>query len=109
MSSTKHPPEGHAFTEKQLNMLKEVSEAAPSKLNHFRKAYAQKSLRSAITAKCLECVNFGAAEVRLCSGTACPLYAVRPYQASRPHRNAEKTNTPRAMAEENNGEARRIR
>ncbi len=98
----KRSPESHVFTDKQQFLLEQVSEAAPSKLNHFRKAYAHKSLRSAITAKCLECVGFEPAEIRRCTGSGCPLYEVRPYQEARPHRNAENTNAPSAEAEVSN-------
>jgi len=98
----KRTSEAHVFDEKQRNMLSVVSEVAPSKLNHYRKAYAQKSLRSSITAKCLECVSFESAEVRRCTSTACPLHSVRPYQKERSHRNqTEKTGTQRNTVEMN--------
>lgn len=74
--------EPHVFDAKQQKMLQQVSEDYPSKLNHFRKAY-EGSLRSAITAKCLECVWGDTAAIRECTATACPLYAQRPYQEAR--------------------------
>ena len=40
------------------------------------------SLRAAINAQCLECVQWERVEVRLCTSLACPLYGVRPYQGS---------------------------
>jgi len=98
-TNSKRTAEAHVFDEKQRNMLSVVSEVAPSKLNHFKKAFGQKSLRSAITSKCLECVSFETAEVRRCATTACPLHAVRPYQEARQRReDPENTEAQRATA-----------
>ena len=97
--SEKRRAEAHVFDVKQQNMLRQVSEDAPSKLNHFKKAYVQKSLRSAITAKCLECVGFESAEVRRCAATACPLWAVRPYQEVRASTPDEKAKSDPDAAE----------
>lgn len=38
------------------------------------------SPRAAIKAKCLECLNFDRAAIRVCSGYSCPLWRYRPYQ-----------------------------
>lgn len=47
----------------------------------YDKAVSGKSLRAAVNAQCLECVGWQRAEVRLCTCFACPLWAIRPYQA----------------------------
>jgi len=75
--------EAPALTLKQQAMLEEVSTDHSSKLNWFRKAYEGFSLRAAITAKCLECTSCDVKAIRECSGTACPLLNVRPYQEVR--------------------------
>jgi len=49
--------------------------------NCYLKAAAGKaSPREAIKAHCLECVGWERSESTLCTGTACPLYAYRPFQ-----------------------------
>ena len=63
---------------KRAKRLKDVSEAAPRHLGTFQRAYGGKSLRSAVTAFCLECMGFDASEIKHCAAPACPLYAVRP-------------------------------
>jgi len=78
----KRRPNGHIFDPKQQRMLEQVSEDFPGKLNHFCKAYGG-SLRSAITAKCIECVWGETAAIRECTATGCPLHAVRSYQEVR--------------------------
>lgn len=62
-------------------VLKDVAESAPSKLSHFQKAYRGGSLRAAITANCLYCVQYDVAAIRKCTSYACPMYNVRPYQS----------------------------
>ena len=89
----KRNAEPHVFTAKQREMLSFVSEDAPSKINHFLKAYGGVSLRSAIIAKCLECTSCDTRAIRECADTACPLLNVRPYQEVRPNRNPEKAAT----------------
>jgi hypothetical protein len=46
-------------------------------------AVSGKSRKAAIKAFCLECVQWEKEEVRLCTALACPLYAFRPYKASK--------------------------
>lgn len=46
----------------------------------YDKAMSGKSLRAAVNSCCLECVCYQIREIRHCTDTACPLYAVRPYQ-----------------------------
>lgn len=48
---------------------------------NYDRAIAGKSLRAAVNAQCLECVCWQRKEVTLCTDLACPLHAVRPYQA----------------------------
>jgi hypothetical protein len=48
----------------------------------YKRAVKGKSLRSAVNAQCLECVYWQRKEVTLCTDTACPLWAVRPYRNS---------------------------
>ena len=38
------------------------------------------SPRDAIKAKCLECMGYKKAEVRLCTAPTCPLFTLRPYR-----------------------------
>ncbi len=46
----------------------------------YQRAVKGKSLRACINAQCLECVMWVRNEITLCTDTACPLWAVRPYQ-----------------------------
>ncbi len=46
----------------------------------YDKAMAGNSLRAAINAQCLECVQWQRVEVRLCPSTPCPLWPYRPYK-----------------------------
>lgn len=48
----------------------------------YRLAVAGRSLRAAVKAVCLECVGWQRPEVTACSAVACPLWAMRPFQAS---------------------------
>ncbi len=82
-TTSKRKREPHALTLKQQKELAYIAETAPSKLAHYRKAYEGLSLRSAIVAKCLECTSCDIVAIRECSGTACPLLNVRPYQEVR--------------------------
>jgi len=47
---------------------------------NYDRAMAGNSLRAAINAQCLECVQWQRVEVRLCPSTPCPLWSYRPYQ-----------------------------
>ena len=46
----------------------------------FVSAYQKKSMRSAINAFCLECIQFEMLEITNCTARTCPLYEYRPYQ-----------------------------
>lgn len=63
---------------KRAKRLEDVQRDAPRYENTFRRAYAGKSLRAAGNAFCIECMGFDAAEVRICTAPACPLFSYRP-------------------------------
>ena len=48
---------------------------------NYDKAISGNSLRAAINAQCLACVQWQRVEVRLCLSTPCPLWNYRPYQS----------------------------
>jgi hypothetical protein len=48
---------------------------------HYRKAMRGRSMKAAIKAQCLECVNWARKEVELCTDSGCPLFLFRPFQA----------------------------
>jgi hypothetical protein len=69
------------MTFKQAQMLKAVSEDAPSKLRLFGRVYSGKcSMREAVKAHCLECMGFDIAAIRECTSSQCGLWGKRPYQ-----------------------------
>ena len=84
MATKQHPKtrrEDEFSDPKRVLMLKQVSADAPSKLGVFKSVYASTaSPRQAIKAKCLECCWMDVAGIRECTGTACPLWSMRPYQ-----------------------------
>jgi len=48
---------------------------------NYDKAMSGKSLRAAVTAKCLDCMCWQQAEVKNCDVITCPLYPYKPYSA----------------------------
>jgi hypothetical protein len=46
----------------------------------YDKAMSGGSLRAAINSKCLDCMNWQAAEVKRCDIVTCPLHPYRPYK-----------------------------
>ena len=49
----------------------------------FQRCYANEALRpERIKAKCLDCCGYERTVVASCTATACPLWPIRPYQAS---------------------------
>ena len=54
-----------------------VKRHAPRYAQTFARAFEGKSLRAGVTAFCIECVGFEAAEVAKCTACCCPLWAVR--------------------------------
>ena len=48
----------------------------------YRRAVKGRSLRACVNAFCQECVCWQSREIRLCTDSACPLWAVRPYQSA---------------------------
>jgi len=73
----------HVLAPECANTLKAMAEYAPSKVGVFRKAYAGDSLRSALNAKCLECVSHSTRAIRECTAVTCPIWNLRPYQQVR--------------------------
>jgi len=67
---------------KRAAFLEDVATYAPSKLNTFKKAFTGASLRAAINAQCLDCLQCDTAGIRACTAPTCPLWEVRPYQKS---------------------------
>lgn len=65
---------------KRAAYLQEIAELAPSKVNAFKKAYKGASLRAAVNAMCLDCLQHDVAGIRHCTSPCCPLFEVRPYQ-----------------------------
>ena len=76
-------PTKQTFDAKQKRQLNSVLEDAPSKLNHFLRAYEGGTYKDCVVAKCLECVSCDVQAIRECTSTSCPLYAKRPYQEVR--------------------------
>jgi len=70
---------------------RKVSEAMPDKVlqkmggiprayrQTYKRAMSGKSLRAAVNAFCLECVQWQREEIKLCTAIDCPLYPYRPY------------------------------
>lgn len=46
---------------------------------NYDKAMAGNSLKAAVKAFCLECVQWDKKEVKLCNSVACPLFPYRPF------------------------------
>ena len=47
--------------------------------HNYDKAMSGRSLKAAVKAFCLECVQWDRNEVKLCPSVACPLYPYRPF------------------------------
>ena len=75
---------GNEFSDtKRGNMLRQVSEDAPSKAGLFRRVYeGRASPRLAIKVQCLQCCWLDETAIRECTATECPLWDFRPYQAA---------------------------
>lgn len=65
---------------RQAAIDKRLSIIPKSYRNTYEKAVARKSMRAALKAQCLECVNWEKSEIRNCTALGCPLWAYRPYQ-----------------------------
>lgn len=73
--------QGEFSDPKRARMMRQVSEDRSSAVSLFLRVYTgQASPRAAIKAKCLECCWMDEVGIRECTGTACPLWAFRPYQ-----------------------------
>lgn len=69
---------------RKVKRFEQVAKNAPSRLQLFRRVYEGKaSARQSIKAFCLECLGFDERLIRECTGSACPLYRLRPYQRQR--------------------------
>lgn len=64
---------------KRAKRLADVQRDTPRYLNTFRRAFAGKSLRAAVNAFCVECLETPD-EIRDCRAPACPLFSSRPYR-----------------------------
>ena len=63
-----------------------IADRARQMLPMYREPYlrtttGKASPRAAIKAHCLECMGWVRAEIPVCTSTACPLYAYRPYRS----------------------------
>jgi hypothetical protein len=77
----KPPPDGAVFDySKRSEIRAQIEKLSPLYLGHFDKAHTGKSLRSAITAKCLDCQGWERTGVRDCEDGSCPLWLNRPYK-----------------------------
>ena len=81
MSNLITVPQDANLDAKQLGLLQDVSEEAPSKTALFRRVFeGTASPRQAIKAHCLECVWFDTKAITECTSTACPVWGFRPFQ-----------------------------
>lgn len=72
---------GEFSDRKRAIMLEQVSEDAPKRLGVFKAVYeGRASPRQCIKAMCLQCCWMDTKAIRDCTDTACPLWAMRPYQ-----------------------------
>ena len=74
------PNELDLSSDERSETLERVKKYSPSVLGHFRRAYAGKSRKAAVTAKCLECTCIQRIEVKNCPVVQCPLWEFRPYK-----------------------------
>ena len=74
------PERGVDIQGERSDILERVRKYAPKKLGHYKRAYAGKSLKAAVIAKCLDCTCDQTVEIRLCPCAGCPLWTYRPYQ-----------------------------
>ena len=80
--STPKTASGNEFRDrKRAEMLRQVSEDAPSKKALFERVYqGAASPRQCIKAHCLECCWMDEKAIRECSAPACPVWDLRPFQ-----------------------------
>ncbi|HSW63971.1 MAG TPA: hypothetical protein VLH56_11790 [Dissulfurispiraceae bacterium] len=81
-SRQKRPRKSHCtMTPERAEKVKKRIESVPKVYRGiYQRAVEGRGLRAAIKSQCLECVCWQREEVKICSDSACPLYAVRPYQ-----------------------------
>lgn len=68
---------------KRSEYLQQIGKWSKKYVGHFERAYAGRSLRAAVNAKCLCCTNCQRTEIKYCQVVQCPLWDYRPYQKRR--------------------------
>jgi hypothetical protein len=64
----------------EASVLRRLEDMPPGMRSAYVLALRGRSIRSAVTAFCRECVGWEREEVRRCTSHACPLYPYRPYK-----------------------------
>ena len=95
-STISQTPQKEAFSEPGLKnspkrysdtyddkIVARIKEIPPSCRLKYKRAMSGKSLRTAVTSFCLECVHWERKEITNCTSTICPLYPYRPYRKKR--------------------------
>lgn len=85
MSANFRGPDAREIEAKRAQRLADVRRDAPRYVRVFQRAYGGHSLRAAVDAHCIECMGLDAAEVKLCTSPACPLFACRPGRRGKGH------------------------
>jgi len=83
MSTSKTTSKASEIEQARSEALRQVARYAPSKTTVFSRAFGSRSRSDAIKAKCLDCSDYSASEIRDCEAYSCPLRNVRPYQNSK--------------------------
>lgn len=60
--------------------LKKLAEIPRAYRQTYKRAMTGNSLRAAVNAFCLECVQWQREEIKLCTAIDCPLFQYRPYK-----------------------------
>jgi len=81
--------DGDTIARQRAEKLQVVKRYAAKRLRFFERAYSGKSLRSAATALCLDCMGYMFAEVKRCPIYACPLWEYRPGRGRKCRRRKE--------------------
>ena len=68
-----------AMTDEQIFWKNHLPESYKT---NYEKAVTTNSLKEAIKAKCLDCMNWSKGEITVCPVPWCPLFYHRPYQKS---------------------------
>lgn len=81
MPALHRPPPAFNLDAKREKMLQQIAEDGPSCLNVFKKAYSG-NRPAAMKAMCLQCCWLDRAAIRECTAPECPLWEIRPFQAT---------------------------